>query len=125
MRILDTDASLHRATGPVTKLPRPLTGALLLQLRQAMQYHAGVERDGDSLRSLVDTIDGLTLEHGPADELVAARFITAGALLREESRGAHARSDFTGLTAPVTHTELNLERLDETLPMNTRKRGAA
>ena len=124
-RILDTDANLHRATGPATKPPRPLTGPSLLRLRQAMQYHAGVERAGDSLRALVETIDDMTLEHGPADELVAARFIAAGALLREESRGAHARSDFPGQTAPVTHTELNLERLQKVLPSEARKRGAA
>lgn len=125
LRILDTDSNLHRASGPATKPPQPLTGPSLLRLRQAMQYHAGVERDGNGLQALVESIDDMMLEHGPADELVAARFIAAGALLREESRGAHARSDFPGLTAPVTHTELNLERLDETLPIKTRKRGAA
>ena len=124
-RILDTDSNLHRATGPATKPPRPLKGPSLLRLRQAMQYHAGVERDGDGLQALIETIDGMTLEHGPADELVASRFIAAGALLREESRGAQARSDFPGLTAPVTHTELNHQRLDEALPLNARKRGAA
>ncbi len=131
LRIQDTDSNLHRATGPVEKPAPALAAHALIRLRQAMQQHAGVERNGDGLHALLDIIDAMTTEHGPTDELVAARFIAAGALLREESRGAHARTDFPGLTAPVTHTELSRqtleehERLDQTLPLRARKRGAA
>ena len=125
MHIRDTDSNLHRATGPADRPARPMAGPSLRRLRQAMQVHAGVTRDDNGLRTLLETIEGMTFEHGPTDELVAARFIAAGALLREESRGAHTRTDFPGLTAPVTHTELNLERLDGTLPLKARRRGAA
>ena len=125
LRIRGTDPDLHRATGPAEKPAPALAAHTLRRLREAMRRHVGVERAGNGLQALLETIDAMTLEHGPADELVAARFIAAGALLREESRGAHARTDFPGLTAPVTHTELNLERLDETLPLKARKQGAA
>jgi len=125
LRIGDTDSNLHRATGPADNPAPALAAHALIKLRATMQRQAGVARDGDGLQALLETIDAMTAEHGPADELVAARFIAAGAMLREESRGAHARTDFPGLTAPVTHTELNQQRLDEALPLKAAKRGAA
>jgi len=125
MRIQDTESNLHRARGPAEKPGPALSGRPMRQLRQAMTRHAGVERSARGLESLVELIAAMTAEHGPADALVAARFVAAGALSREESRGAHARVDFPGQTAPVTHTELNLERLEQMLPSETRKRGAA
>ncbi|MBL38928.1 MAG: L-aspartate oxidase [Xanthomonadales bacterium] len=124
-RIRDTESNLHLARGPAEKPEPALSGRPMRELRQAMTRHAGVERSAEGLESLVELIGAMTAEHGPADALVAARFVAAGALLREESRGAHARVDFPGQTAPVTHTELNLERLEQMLPSERRKRGAA
>jgi L-aspartate oxidase len=95
---------------PVATLPPPA----VRRLRNAMALHAGVERDEAGLSELLETIDALEAEHGAADSLVAARFVAAGALQREESRGAHYRADFPLASAPVTHTELSLERLRET-----------
>lgn len=125
LSIKNTESSLHLARGRAEKPAPGLSTRATHCLRQAMTRHAGVERDAAGLQSLVELIDELTIEHGPADALIAARFVAAGALLREESRGAHARSDFPGQTAPVTHTELNLERLEQMLPFEARKRGAA
>jgi L-aspartate oxidase len=50
--------------------------------RSALWRFAGIERDGESLGQLLDTPFPL------------ARIVAASALAREESRGAHQRSDF-------------------------------
>jgi len=47
-----------------------------------MWRHAGLERDADGLRPLLD------------DPHPLARLVATSALFREESRGAHARADF-------------------------------
>ena len=50
--------------------------------RSALWRHAGIERDAGRLRQLLD------------DPFPLARMVAASALAREESRGAHQRSDF-------------------------------
>jgi L-aspartate oxidase len=62
-------------------------------LRAVMSREAGVVRDAAGLARLVTHIDQLEAEHGPALALVAARLVAVPALAREESRGAHWRSD--------------------------------
>jgi L-aspartate oxidase len=52
------------------------------ETRKAMWRHAGLERDAEGLRPLLD------------DPHPLARLVAASALFREESRGAHARADF-------------------------------
>jgi L-aspartate oxidase len=66
------------ATPPApTPLPAPAR-----ETRHAMDRWAGIERSAESLRSLLD------------DPYPLTRLIAASALHREESRGAHIRSDF-------------------------------
>ena len=60
------------------------------ETRKAMWRHAGLERDADGLRPLLD------------DPHPLARLVARCALFREESRGAHARADF-----PDTDTALD------------------
>jgi L-aspartate oxidase len=60
-------------------------GSISAASRTALWRHAGLERTGEGLRSLLDD----------AHPLVG--LIAAGALRREESRGAHLRTDFPAL----------------------------
>lgn len=67
-------------------------------LRQTMTQHVGVVRDRDGLTRALATIAGLEAAHGDSPSFLnmcaTATLIAAGALAREESRGAHERSDF-------------------------------
>jgi L-aspartate oxidase len=89
------DGPASAARGPFEPLAaRSLPTAALEDLRAAMQRDAGVERDGPGLTRLAGLLAEAGDRHGPADELLAARAVCEAALLREESRGAHLRSDF-------------------------------
>ncbi len=63
---------------PAVGAPAELSAAS----RRALWRYAGLERDGDGLRTLA------------RDEHLLVRLIATGALAREESRGAHLRLDF-------------------------------
>ncbi len=90
--------------------PAPsLPGPALQRLRQAMSADAGVERDEAGLSRLLGLIDQLEARYGEADALVAARFVAAAALMREESRGGHFRADRPGRVDPPEHTLLTYE----------------
>ena len=60
----------------------------------------GLERDADGLRAALATLDGWTVEGDSVAELEdrnlleLARLVATAALAREESRGAHDRTDF-------------------------------
>jgi L-aspartate oxidase len=98
-----------RALKPVRADPAPtLPADALAAVRRAMALHAGVERDEAGLARLIDVIDALEAEHGEADALLAARFVAAGALTRNESRGGHFRTDHPALAPAATHTRLTL-----------------
>ena len=82
-------AALHEpAPDPVaghSQTQRPEPPALTRQSREALWRDAGLERDGDGLRTLA------------ADPHPLVRLIAQGALARAESRGAHQRRDFPEL----------------------------
>ena len=60
----------------------PMAPAPTRETRKAMWRHAGLERDAEGLRPLLD------------DPHPLARLVARCALFREESRGAHSRADF-------------------------------
>ncbi|MGX6448783.1 FAD-binding protein, partial [Patulibacter sp. S7RM1-6] len=82
-----------RAAGDAPALPdrldAPPAGATVLvparETRQALWHHAGIERTPEGLRTLL------------ADPHPLARAIGAAALAREETRGAHRRTDHPAL----------------------------
>ena len=82
-------AALHEpAPNPVagrSQTQPPVPPALTQQSREALWRDAGLERDGDGLRTLA------------ADPHPLVRLIAGGALARAESRGAHQRRDFPEL----------------------------
>jgi L-aspartate oxidase len=63
-----------------------------------MSEHVGVERTRSGLLHAIGVLEEIERRAGSdsvlANMALAARFVAAGALLREESRGAHARRDF-------------------------------
>jgi len=80
--------------------PPELPEAQRAGLRTLMQAHAGVVREAEGLAQARARIDALIGAHGLALPLIAARFIVYGSLAREESRGAHYRSDFPHAAEP-------------------------
>ena len=104
-------ASLGGAAAPPA--PSSIDPASRPTLTRAMSRSAGVVRDGDGLRSLVADLDDLpTTGHAPADRAeveagnlrLVAQAVATAALLREESRGCHRRTDFphTGVQPDVS-----------------------
>ena len=92
-------------------------------LRAAMSRHAGLERSEEGLGHALSAI--ARLERNADGELLnmlaAARLVTAAALVRTESRGAHWRSDFPRAAKNSKRSFLTLadaERIaQESLPL--------
>jgi L-aspartate oxidase len=80
------DAALSEPCGAARLEPEPPAESPAAPLtqpsREALWHHAGIERSGDGLRTLA------------ADPHPLVRLIARSALAREESRGAHRRTDF-------------------------------
>lgn len=64
-----------------------------MRIRACMQDCVGVERNRESLRLALRTLEAPDLKKA-GNMALAARMVTVAALLREESRGAHYRTDF-------------------------------
>jgi L-aspartate oxidase len=95
--------------------PRHTTPITRLELQTLLWTHAGIERNATNLRAALHTLthshtEGLTIHDlETANLLSLARILVTAALAREESRGAHFRTDFpqpsTAFQHSLTYTE--------------------
>ena len=93
-------------------------GPLVTRLRRTMSEHVGVVRNAHGLKKAIAILRDIERQAGNdrvlANMALAARFVAAGALLREESRGAQARSDFPAASPEfAARTFLTLDDIDE------------
>jgi L-aspartate oxidase len=100
-RVLPDAARKRQDVGPLPPVSHregPGDEAAVKLLRRTMTDEVGVIRDAESLRIALRTIATLEAEAAEdrrfANMLIAAKLIAAAALKREESRGAHFRSDY-------------------------------
>ncbi|NYD73963.1 L-aspartate oxidase [Leifsonia soli] len=98
----DASGSAVRSSSVSTGIVRPARAFDRGRLRALMWEAAGVHRDGSRLAEAADelaatampAIDATPSSGEDANLLTLARLVVAAALAREESRGAHFRSDF-------------------------------
>ncbi|HEV8239380.1 MAG TPA: L-aspartate oxidase [Thermoanaerobaculia bacterium] len=84
---------------------------LRARVRQLLWDHVGVERDSEGLATALHELEAIAAEPAAtAGELrnlvTVGRLVTAAALLREESRGAHWRRDFPATDPSYAHRTL-------------------
>src|SRR4029450_12856912 len=82
-----------------TPLPREAEDALRQEIRALMWEHVGLVRTEAGLRNALQALHELEARCQPVcgevrNLLTAAHLMTAAALLRRESRGAHFRADY-------------------------------
>jgi L-aspartate oxidase len=89
---------------------KPADKKAMARLRAAMSNGCALIRDEDALLDVIDVIHELnehpSMTSGLKSALVTAEIIAQGALMREESRGAHYRSDFPEADEQAFHTEI-------------------
>ena len=97
-------AALDEAAAPAGEPPpmRPVAPPSR-ETRERMWRCAGLERDKEGLESLLD------------DPFPLARLVASCALLREESRGAHRRTDFPGIDRKLDGHHAVIPRADTPL----------
>ena len=90
-------------SGPQLSAPNPKP------VRPILSYAAGVLRERDGLRDAIGALfPPASARDGSADPALVGLMIAVSALRREESRGAHFRSDFPTLAAKAKRTTLTL-----------------
>jgi L-aspartate oxidase len=98
-------AGRRRALRPAAMPPAADPGPV----RAILAEMVGVRRDHNGLAAAIDALRPLALSEGPAaDPALVALAIALAALLREESRGAHCRSDFPDRAATAARRHLRL-----------------
>ena len=108
-------ARLHEVGG-ISPLAPEQRAELVHELRMLMTAHAGVVRNAKGLELALGKLAELeTRADGDsvlANMILAARFIASAALLREESRGGHYRSDHPRPSRASTRSFLTLDDIN-------------
>lgn len=90
--------------------PEPAPKKSMKILRDAMSEGCALIRNETSLLDTIDTLRSLdnseSMTSGLKSALITAELIVQGALMREESRGAHFRSDYPDASREAFHTEI-------------------
>jgi L-aspartate oxidase len=99
---INKDTSIHQLSGSRQK-PKPLPKPSLAALQQLLWDKVGIIRHRESLIQAADTLSGWQKSLPPPTDrpsyelnnlVLTGRLVTEAALLREESRGAHFRTDY-------------------------------
>lgn len=104
-------AGVRRCLPPTIVPSRPDPASI----RPIFSHALGIVRDGETLREAATALLPLAVGcEATADPAAVALMIAVAALRREESRGAHFRSDFTGRNAQPCSSRLTLDETIET-----------
>ncbi|MEM8937332.1 MAG: L-aspartate oxidase [Pseudomonadota bacterium] len=103
----------HAPADRMELAPRPAPNEEMSALRRAMSSGCALLRSEASLIVALEVIAALNetenMTSGLKSALMTAELIAQGALAREESRGAHFRTDFPDTDEEPGHTEICLE----------------
>ena len=98
-------ATSDLASGPGPTIDNPASRAMDLgELRSVVSGAVGLLRDGATLAAAVDRLHAAHRAAPEDDDALVALLLATAALRREESRGAHQRTDFPYPAAPAHHT---------------------
>jgi L-aspartate oxidase len=98
---------------PPSSFPREGTGDNGQTIRALFDRYVGVTRDADGLQEAVRFLSS-AIAKGETNAAIPL-MIALGALRREESRGAHCRSDFPDTAADAVHSRMTLDEALEKL----------
>ena len=104
-------AARNRASLRPAAVPRETVDAS--PVREIMSRYVGVLRTRDGLRTAIETLRSLAFhDHPAADPALVGLMIATAALLREESRGGHWRTDFPHAAPSDRHLRLAVHNGD-------------